>query len=89
MSMGKKVKKIFLFRITTVTTPRHHMNLLYITADETSHYIFVKNLSRLVLRQYNNHKSKAYVSKTCVSYCHQNPSLPNTSISYYVGAAST
>ena len=30
--------EIFLLRITTMTVARHHVNLLYITADETSHY---------------------------------------------------
>ena len=134
---------------------RHHKNLLYITADETLHCILVKDLNQLLLRQYNNHKSKTYfcqyclhgftseevlknhlgrcklhrvqrskskrlttrwgttksnsqkqntnyiylllsmwilkvfyVNKTHVSHCHQNPSLPNTSITYHVGAAS-
>ena len=34
---GYKGKKIFPLHITTVTTTRHHVNLLHITADETSH----------------------------------------------------
>ena len=40
MSMGKKIKRTFLLRITTVTTARDHVNLLYITAAKTSHYAF-------------------------------------------------
>ena len=34
-------KKIFPLRITTVTTAKHHVNSLYITAGKTSHYVLV------------------------------------------------
>ena len=37
MLMGKKIKKILSLSITTITAARHHVNLLYITAGETSH----------------------------------------------------
>ena len=43
---GYKDKKLFLLRTTTVTTARHHVNLLYITSGKTSHYVLVKDLSR-------------------------------------------
>ena len=43
-------KKIFSLHMTTMTAARHHVNLLYITADDTSHYVLVKDLSRLLLR---------------------------------------
>ena len=47
---GYEDKKIFLLRITTMITARHQVNLLYITAGKTSHYVLVKDLSRLVSR---------------------------------------
>ena len=53
--MGMKIKKIFPLRITAVTIVNDCLNLLYITAGETSHYVLVKDLSRLVSRQYNKH----------------------------------
>ena len=31
--MGTKIKKIFPLHISTMTAARHHVNLLYITAD--------------------------------------------------------
>ena len=34
-------KKIFPLRITIMTVARHYVNLLYITAYETSHYVLV------------------------------------------------
>ena len=37
---------------------RHRMNLLYITAGETSHYVLLKDLSRLILQQNNNQNDK-------------------------------
>ena len=55
---GYEDKNIFLLHITTMTTARHCMNLLYITAGETSHYVLLKDLSRLIWRQHNNHNDK-------------------------------
>ena len=57
---GCEERKIILLRITTIDVARQHVNLLYITAGETSHYVLVKNLSRLVSRQYNNHYHRKY-----------------------------
>ena len=34
-----------------MTAASHHVNLLYITADKTLHYVLAKDLSRLELRQ--------------------------------------
>ena len=53
-------------RITTMTVRRDHVNLLYITADKKSPYILVKDLSRLVLRQYNNDNNKRYFCQYCL-----------------------
>ena len=36
---GYEDKKIFTLCITTMNAARHHVNLLYITADEPSHYV--------------------------------------------------
>ena len=55
-------KKIFPLRITTMTAASHHVNLLYITAGKASHYILLKDLSRLVSRQYNNYKNTISVN---------------------------
>ena len=60
-------KKILLLRITNMAVARHRVNLLYITAGETSHYILMKDLSRLVLRQYSNHGNKKYFCQYCLN----------------------
>ena len=57
---GYKDKKIFPLRITSMKTARHHVSLLYITTEEASHYVLVKELSRLVSRQHNNDNHKKY-----------------------------
>ena len=57
---GCEDKKIFPLRITTMGIARHCVNLLYITAGETSHYVLLKDLGRLVPRQNNNHDDKKY-----------------------------
>ena len=46
-------EKMFPLRITTTTVARHHVNLLYVTAGEKSHYVLVKEWSRMVSIQYN------------------------------------
>ena len=56
---------------------RHRVNLLYVTADETSHYVLMKDLSRLVSRQYNNHKSKIYFCQYCLHGCTSEEVLKN------------
>ena len=60
-----------------MTAARHHVNILYITADETSHHALVKDLIRLVLRQYNNHKSKTYLCQYCLHSCTSEELLKN------------
>ena len=79
MSMGTKIKKIFPLRITTVTTARQHVNLSYITASKTSHYVLLKDLSRLVLRQDNNDNNKRYFCQFCLHDCISEEVLKNHS----------
>ena len=55
-----KNKKIFLLYITTRAVAIYHVILLYIFADKTLHYVLEKNVSRLVLRQYNNNNKFFY-----------------------------
>ena len=57
---GCENKKIFPLCITTMSVARHHVNLLYITAGEISHYILLKDVSRLISRQNNNHNNRKY-----------------------------
>ena len=52
-----------------MTTTRHHVNLLYITAGKISHYVLVKDLSRLVSKQCNNHNDKKYFYQYCLHGC--------------------
>ena len=74
---GYEDKKIFLLRITTVTTARHHVNLLYITVGKTVHYVLVKDLSRLVSRQYNNNYHIRYFCQYCLHGCTSEEVLKN------------
>ena len=66
---GYQDKKIFSLCITMVTVSRDHMNLLYNTVGETTHYVLVKDLSKLVWRQYNNDKDKIYFCQYCFHGC--------------------
>ena len=89
---GCEDKKIFPLHITIIGIARHQVNLLYITAGEISHDVLLKDLSRLVSRQNNNHNNKKnmfYLNETRSGHRHQNLSSPNTNITYHVGAVST
>ena len=63
---GYEDKNISPLRTSTMTAAIHRMNLLYITAGETSHYALLKDLSRLILRQFNNHNNKKYFCQYCL-----------------------
>ena len=69
--------QIFSLRITTTTVARHYVNLLYITADETSHYVLVKDLNTLILIQYDNHNGKHYFCQYCLHGCTSEEVLKN------------
>ena len=60
-----------------MTAASHHVNLLYITAGKTSHCVLVKDLSRLVSRQYNNYKRKHYFCQYCLHGCTSEEVLKN------------
>ena len=60
---GYKYKNIFLLPITTMTITRC--------------YVLIKDLSRLVLRQYNNYKDKKYFCQQCLHGCTSEEALKN------------
>ena len=74
---GYEDKKIFPLRITTMTIARDHVNLLYITIGETSQYVLVQDLSRLVSSQYNNNYLKKYYCQYCLHGCSSEEVMKN------------
>ena len=62
-----EIKNVFPLHITTMVIAR--VNLFHITAGETFHYALVKDLSRLVMRQYNNDCHKKYFCRYCLHGC--------------------
>ena len=74
---GCEDKNIFSLRITITNTGIHHENLLYITVGKTSHYVLVKDLGRLLLRQYNNDNSKRCFCQYCLHDCTSEVVLKN------------
>ena len=71
MSMDMKIKKSVTLCITNMAVAGHGVNLLHIISGETSHYVFVKDLSRLVSRQYNNHNNKKIFPSILFTWLHQ------------------
>ena len=74
---GCEDKNIFSLRITITNTGIHHENLLYVTVGKTSHYVLVKDLGRLLLRQYNNDNSKRCFCQYCLHDCTSEVVLKN------------
>ena len=74
---GHEDIKIFPLLISTITVGRHHATLLYINAGEKSHFVLVKDLSRLVSSQYNNHKHKTYFCQFYLHSCTNEDVLKN------------
>ena len=48
-------KKIFPVKIANAKGRQHHVNLLVITDNESHHFILIKNLNRLLVRQYKKY----------------------------------
>ena len=61
--------KVFPILISTLDNACHHTDLLYFAEEETSHYVLIKNLSRLVSAQLNNTRRQKYICKHCLHGC--------------------
>ena len=61
-------KAVFPIRITKQNN-RHHVDLLYISEEETSHYVLIKDLSRLITKQLSSHSARRYVCQFCLHLC--------------------
>ena len=59
---------VFPMHITTQSKP-HHVDLLYISNDETQHYVLIKNMSRLVSSKITNHHGHLFFCKFCLHGC--------------------
>ena len=51
------------------------INLLLIANDETNHYCWIKNMSRLISKQVNNHQHKRYICYRCLNSFQSEKSL--------------
>ena len=60
-----------------MATARNHVNLLYIVVHETSHYVLVRDMSRLISIQYNNHNCKHYFFQYYLHGCTSEKLLKN------------
>jgi len=56
--------EVFPLRITDTEKP-NHFDLLLVTDDSGSHYIYISNLSRLVSTQKSRHQHSVYFCKRC------------------------
>ena len=66
---GLDEKTVFPMRITRKGNALHHVNLLYISKDEVSHYVLIRNMSRLVSTQLSNHDGRKFFCQLCLHAC--------------------
>ena len=64
---GFEDEKIFPIRITEKENANHHVNLLMISDDNNSHYVWIKHFSRLVRSQTTKHKGKKWFCYFCLN----------------------
>ena len=60
---------VFPIRISDVVNARHHVDLLYISEEEIGHYVWIKDLSRLVRRQITRRENRIHICKYCLHGC--------------------
>ena len=64
-TIDKDVEKIRVDRITKITNPVCHINLLRIDDEYNNHYVLIKDYNRLMGSQTNKHKDKLFHCKFC------------------------
>ena len=64
---GFEDEKIFPIRITEKVNANHHVNLLMITDDNNTHYVWIKHFSRLVRSQTTKYKGKKWFYNFCLN----------------------
>ena len=66
---GYEDKKIFPLYITKQTEKQHHVNLLLYQEEGKSHYVLIKDLSRLVRSQYSKCHGQHFFCPYCLHGC--------------------
>ena len=61
----KGTNSIVVDRITKITNPSCHVNLLLLEEDDNSHYVLIKDYSRLMGAQTNKHREKLFRCRYC------------------------
>ena len=63
---GFEAENVFPLRITEQANAQHHVNLLLISDDEKSHYVWIKHFSRLVRSQTSKRKEQKWFCYFCL-----------------------
>ena len=57
---------VYPLRVSTVSKPELHVNLLLLKADGKSHYVLVKDFDRLMFGQYSKHANNKHLCHNCL-----------------------
>ena len=68
-SNGEIKSTVISMRVTEKKDARHHVNVLYFNEGCKSHYVLVRNKSRLLSSQVNNHRCAMYFCDYCLHGC--------------------
>lgn len=68
-SDGEIKSTVISMRVTEKKDARHHVNVLYFNEGCKSHYVLVKNKSRLLRSQVTNHQHALYFCDYCLHCC--------------------
>lgn len=61
--------KVFPLRISSQIDAPHHADLLYLNQSDISHYVLIKNFSRLLSSQISHHAHQMFFCKRCLHPC--------------------
>ena len=67
--LGYDEKKVFPLRISEEKERQHQVNLLLITDNSNTHYVLIKDMSRLLSAQYSKHNGNLYFCNYCFHGC--------------------
>ena len=56
---------VYPLRVTRIVKPKH-VNMLLIANDDTNHYCWIKNMSKLLSSQYSNHNGVQHFCRFCL-----------------------
>ena len=67
---GYEEDTVISMRVTEKKDARHHVNVLYFNEGRKSHYVLIRNMSRLLRSQVSGHREGLFFCNYCLHACY-------------------